>query len=242
MICGALQSAYLPWLGFFDQVNRCDLFIIYDDLDYTKRDWRNRNRIKTPDGPRWLTVPVRHCKIAEHKKINEIEIHNIEKWQQKHWKTLWMNYAQAPFFPLYRDFFHEVFFTPWKYLADLNRTLIDYFIGQLSIKTRVIYSSDAAIERDYKKEYGSHADPTCRIVYLCRRFGASEFLEGDAGANYIRMDQLKSEAVNLRYHRYIHPTYRQQFGDFVPYLSIIDLLFNHGPASLAILSTSNSRN
>lgn len=241
MICGALQSGYLPWLGFFDQINRCDRFVIYDDLDYTKRDWRNRNRVKTPTGARWLTVPVRHGTVS-HRKINEIEIQLEEKWQQKHWKTLWMNYAQAPCFHLYQEFFHELFQTKWKYLGDLNKTIIDHLMLQLGIRTHVLYSSETNIERDYRKEYGKHADPTYRILYLCQRLGASEFLEGDAGVAYLKDAIIERAGLRLQYHRYSHPVYRQQFGSFIPYLSIVDLLFNHGPDSLAILSTSAPRN
>ncbi len=232
---GVLQSGYLPWLGFFDQINRCDLFIIYDDLQYTKRDWRNRNRIKTSQGIFWLTVPIR-AKGAIKKRISQIEICYQQDWPRKHWKALKMNYARAPFFHQYSSFFCELYKKRYTYLSQLNRAIIEYCLKQLGITTPVIYSYEIGIEDEYLKQCKGKIDPTERIIYLCKYFGAHTFLEGSAGRNYINKALLKRAGIKLEYQDYIHPTYPQLFGPFVPYLSVIDLMFNCGEESLKILS------
>ena len=236
MRLGALQTGYLPWLGFFDQVERCDLFIVYDDLQYTRKDWRNRNRIKTADGTLWLTVPV-HAGPAGAARINEVEISSQQEWQHRHWKALKVNYARADFFPRYREFFFALYHVQrWRLLGELNRCILDYLLEVLGITTPIVYSSEAGIEADYFRACGGRTEATERILYLCRRYGASTFVEGASGTNYIREDLVREAGVQLEYHQYRHPTYPQLFGEFVPYLSVVDLLFNHGDRSLKILT------
>ena len=235
MRIGALQTAYLPWLGFFDQIYRCDLFVIYDDLQYTKKDWRNRNRIKTSQGAIWLTVPVTG-KGADKKRICDMEIAPEANWARQHWQALNMNYANAPFFSHYKDFFQRLYKSEWKYLVQLNREIIDYLLIRLGIRTPLLYSSESRIEQDYLSWCGGKTDPTERIANLCRRFGARHFLEGSGGKDYLKEDVLDSAGISVEYHRYPHPRYQQRFGGFIPYLSIVDLLFNHGDDSLAILT------
>ncbi len=235
MKIGAIQTAYLPWLGFFDQICQCDLFIIYDDLQYTKKDWRNRNRIKTSEGAMWLTVPV-VSKAGHKKKINEIQIDTDVRWAAQHWKSLKMNYLKAPFFIQHSDFFHNLYKKNWKQLASLNREIIGACLHWLKIQTEVLYSSESGIEQNYISWCDGKVDATERIVYLCRRFNARCFLEGPAGKNYIKDDLLEDAGICLEYHNYPHPVYSQRFGKFIPYLSIVDLLFNHGDESLSILT------
>lgn len=235
MRIGALQTAYLPWLGFFDQIYRCDLFVIYDDLQYTKKDWRNRNRIKTSQGAIWLTVPVTG-KGADKKRICDMEIAPEANWARQHWQALNMNYANTPFFSRYKDFFQHLYKSEWKYLVQLNREIIDYLLVQLGIETPVVYSSDLGLEEAYVSLCCGKTDPTERILFLCRHLGADHFLEGAAGKTYCNEPLLKDNGIFLEYHEYVHPRYPQRFGPFAPYLSIVDLLFNHGHESLAILT------
>jgi len=235
MKIGALQTAYLPWLGFFDQIYQCDLFIIYDDLQYTKKDWRNRNRIKTSQGPMWLTVP-----LASHgalkKKILDMEIAPTPGWARAHWGALKMNYARAPFFSRYRGFFQDLYQHRWTHLAPLNRAIIDYCLSRLKIRTPVIYSSQSRLEEDYLSWCRGRTDATERIIYICTRFGAQRFFGGPAGKQYIKENLLDRAGICMEYHHYPHPCYRQCFGPFIPYLSIVDLLFNEGDESLSILT------
>lgn len=235
MKIGALQTAYLPWLGFFDQIYRCDLFIIYDDLQYTRKDWRNRNRIKTSQGPMWLTVPV-VAESAHKKRICDIEIAPDMRWAARHWKALKTNYARAPFFSRHSHFFHDLYASQWKYLAPLNREIIDYCLNQLKIRTEVLYSSESCIEQDYLRQCGGKTDATERIVFICNRFGAKSFLEGPSGKQYLKENVLEDAGIILQYHHYPHLRYRQRFGKFIPCLSIVDLLYNYGDESLAILN------
>lgn len=235
MKIGALQTAYLPWLGFFDQIYQCDLFIVYDDLQYTRKDWRNRNRIKTSHGTMCLTVPV-VAKSANRKRICDIEIAQDKRWARRHWQALKINYSRAPFFFQYGDFFQTLYQRHWKHLAPLNQEIIDYCLRLLKIRTAVLYSSKSRIEEDYLSRCGGKTDPTERIIYLCKRFEAQRFLEGQAGKNYLKEDVLDNAGINVEYHRYPHPRYQQLFGRFIPYLSIVDLLFNHGDETLPILT------
>ena len=232
---GALQTAYLPWLGFFDRIRQCDLFVIYDDLQYTKKDWRNRNRIKTSQGAIWLTVPVVEHNALQ-KRICDIEIALDEQWAKQHRRTIEMNYAGTPCFAQYSSFFKDLYRQKWRYLAQLKREILDFCLYRLGIDTEVIYSLESGIEADYLSGCMGRTDPTERIIFLCRRFGATHFLEGSKGRDYVRRDLLEHEGIFLEYHDYTHPVYEQRFGEFIPYLSIVDLLFNHGDKSTAILA------
>ena len=125
MMLGALQPGYLPWLGFFDQIARCDLFILYDDLPYSKDTWRNRNRIRTPQGWCWLSVPVQNTGLL-HKTIREVEIREERQWRRRHWCSLKYHYARAPYFPRYEEFFARLYENKRRFLNDLNLAIIRY--------------------------------------------------------------------------------------------------------------------
>jgi hypothetical protein len=236
MILGALQSSYLPWLGFFEQMARCDVFVIYDDLQYTRKDWRNRNRIKTPQGPMWLTVPV-VVKGLHRPRINDVPIDHSSSWARRHWKALSMNYSRARYFAEHAGFFERLYSQKWTYLADLNRAIIDYLQTRLHIQTCVLYSSEHGLEREFEEQYPPGANATDRIHYLCSRFGATWFYEGASGRQYIQEARLARSGIKIMYQEYVHPVYEQMFGGFTPYLSTVDLLFNMGPASLGILKS-----
>jgi len=235
MRIGALQPGYLPWLGFFDQIARCDLFVLYDDLPYARRSWRNRNRIKTPQGTMWLTVPVVNQGLTR-KRIREVEISEHQNWRNRHWRAIEQNYSRAPHFGAHAKFFEELYARPWRLLADLDREIISYLLGTLGIDTRVIFSSNEGLETDFLGSSGGTANSTERIGFLCERLGADRFLEGTLGRAFLEPDRLAARGITLEFHDYVHPRYRQLFGPFVPYLSVIDLLMNHGEESLAILT------
>jgi hypothetical protein len=242
MRLGALQPGYLPWLGFFDQITRCDVFILYDDLPYSKDTWRNRNRIRTPQGWCWLSVPVQNEGLL-HKTIREVEIKEERRWRRRHWQSLKHNYARAPFFPVYEAFFAELYEQRWRFLIDLNVAIIRYIVQVLGIRTRLVISSETGLEREYAGVRAHPKDPTGRVAFLCQRLGADCFLEGALGQMFMEPARLAPLGITMEFHDYRHPRYHQQFGHyaqlsggFIPYLSVIDLLFNHGPESLAILT------
>jgi hypothetical protein len=226
MIIGILQPGYLPWLGFFEQMYRSDIFVLYDDVQYDKEGWRNRNRIKTANGVQWLTVPIL-MKFSDYPLITDIQINNEVNWRKKHLSSIKQNYKKAPFFKDYVDLFEEAYSRDWNFLVDLDL----YFIMRLAEclgmggKT-IIRSSDVPIK-------GERIE---RLVHLCKHFGADIFYEGAAGRNYIDEGAFLKEGVDVEFQDYDHPIYCQLYGEFISHLSVIDLLFNHGRESLSILT------
>jgi hypothetical protein len=225
MIIGILQPGYLPWLGFFEQMHRSDVFVIYDDVQYDKEGWRNRNRIKTANGIQWLTVPV-HVKLTEHPLIVGTKIDNTVNWRKKHLASMKQNYAKAPFFKGYIHIFEHAYSKEWEYLVDLDI----YFIAKLAEclgmgNKNIIRSSTLDLK----------GDRIGRLINLCKLFGADTFYEGASGKNYIDENEFLSHGIKVEFQNYQHPIYNQLYGDFIPYLSVVDLLFNHGTESLKIL-------
>lgn len=216
-----LQSNYIPWKGYFDLIASVDEFIIYDDMQYTRRDWRNRNQIKTPQGRQWLTVPVK-VKGKYYQTIRETELDGSD-WAQAHWKALTLNYCRAPHFeeiaswlePFYRHSSHT-------HLSVLNRELIEMICAWLGIKTQIRNSWD------YRLVEGK----TERLVDLCVQAGASEYISGPAARDYIQEPLFAERSIQLTWFDYAgYPEYPQLWGEFVHGVTILDLLFNCGKHS-----------
>lgn len=214
-----LQSNYIPWKGYFDMIAAVDEFIIFDDAQFTKNDWRNRNQIKTPKGIEWISVPVGQD-IS--RKINEVMLNDI-RWQKKHWKTFQANYSKAPYFkeiavwlePLYMNMEHKT-------LSALNRAMIESICDYLKIKTRI---TDTSV-------YDLHEDKTQRLVKICQALECDEYISGPAAQDY--MDESKFENANIKltwFDYSSYPKYSQLWGEFVHGVSILDLLFNCGKDS-----------
>lgn len=222
-----IQSNYIPWKGYFDIIHQVDEFILYDDMQYTRRDWRNRNKIKTPQGLQWLTIPV-DVKGKYFQKINETRISEPD-WGKQHWKSISMNYARAPFFktfaPELEAFFHSE--TP-ELLSHVNHALITHICGLLGIKTNITWSSDYEVI-DGKTE---------RLVSLCKQSGATDYYSGPAARDYI-VDELFAEAgIRLHWMDYSgYPEYPQLHGTFEHGVSILDLLFQTGPDATRYMKT-----
>ena len=215
-----LQSNYIPWKGYFDMINMVDEFILYDDMQYTRRDWRNRNKIKTPRGPQWLTIPV-DVKGKYYQKINETCVTGHD-WCQDHWKSIRLNYAHAPYFPEYRDRILAMYEACEQEdsLSRINYTFLTGICEILGIKTKISWSSDYVLA-DGKTE---------RLVSLVRDAGGSEYLSGPAAKDYIVDSCFEEADIRLTYMDYSgYPEYPQLFGDFEHAVSILDLIFNCGP-------------
>ena len=221
-LLAAHQPQYLPWLGFFDKIARADVFVLLDDVQFKKNEWQNRNRIKGPAGPQWLTVPVRH---RFPQTIAEVEIAPPASWSRKHLQALRTNYGKAPCFDAEMPLFVEVLERSWRHLAPLNVALIERLVHRLGIDTELRLSSELAA-RD---------DPTLRLVDLCERLGADAYLSG-SGGDYLDEQPFADAGIELSYQQYDHPRYPQLHGEFEPFLSIVDLLMNCGDDSLAVLS------
>jgi hypothetical protein len=219
-----LQPSYLPWLGYFDQLYRSDVFVVYDDVQYDKHGWRNRNRIKTPQGPQWLTVPV--LTHGQGKPTNrDVRIQTHELWRRKHLQALRTHYGRAPafaeIFPRIEDWLSK----EWEYLWELNLAGLHLVCAMLGLQRDIRLAS----------ALGIGGGQTERLVRICQVLGAGHYLSGDAARAYLDEGAFTAAGIQVEYHGYQHPTYAQLHGDFVSHLSIIDLIMNHGARSLEIL-------
>jgi len=212
------QSNYIPWKGYFDSINAVNEFVIYDDMQFTKRDWRNRNRIKTPNGLMWLTVPV-EVKGKYFQKINETKVSD-RSWGKKHWNSIVHSYSKAENFKDYKQRFEEFYLrdSP-QYLSQINYNFISLICSILGININISWS------HDYKMVEGK----TERLVDLCEQVGATDYYTGPAAKAYMDESFFKQSNINVHYLDYTgYPEYPQLHGDFVHEVSIIDLLFNTG--------------
>jgi len=226
MKIGILQPSYLPWLGYFEQLEQSDVFVLYDDVQYDRGGWRNRNRIKTANGAQWLTVPVL-LKFEEHPLNREVRIDNSSPWKRKHLQAVRQNYAKAPFYQDSIPLFEEAYSRDWEYLIDLNAFFIHGLAGCLGLgEKKIVRSSTLNIQ----------GDRIGRLIAICRLFKADIFYEGAAGKNYMDEKAFADQGIKVEFQDYQHPVYRQLYGDFIPYLSVVDLIFNHGRESLSILT------
>ena len=213
-----LQSNYLPWKGYFDIIHSADLFIFYDDIQFTKNDWRNRNKIKTQTGPAWLTIPVGG---DLNRLINQVTFQD-QRWAKKHWKNIQQYYSRAPFFKLYQDFLEDVYLNrPWSHLSELNQYLIRHIAHDfLEIKTEF---------RD-SKEFETQGKKQDRLMDLLKQAGANSYISGPSAKNYIDEKKFEKAGIRLSYVSYEdYPEYSQFFPPFSHQVFIFDLLFHVGP-------------
>ncbi len=216
-----LQSNYIPWKGYFDMIAAVDEFILYDDMQYTRRDWRNRNKIKTPRGVQWLTVPVL-VKGKYHQKIRETEIDGTE-WAATHWKALAQNYRRSPNFPEISSWLEPLYLeNNFIHISQLNRRFIESICNYLEIKTRITSSWDYSLI-DGKTE---------RLADLCLQAGGTEYISGPAAKDYIDEKIFSDFDIKLTWFDYTgYPEYPQLWSEFTHDVSILDLLFNCGKDS-----------
>jgi glutaredoxin-related protein len=210
------QSNYIPWKGYFDAINQADVFVVYDEMQYTKNDWRNRNKIKTPNGVQWLTIPIQY-KFGQ--KINDTYI-SQSNWSNKHWKTICQNYSKAPFFSLYKDAFESLYSNiDLLNISDINVKFITEINRLLGIDTKIIRSKDLIFEGD-KNE---------RLVQIIKQLNCDHYISGPAAKDYMDLKMFNDNVINVEYLAYSnYPEYHQLFGDFEHGVSILDLLFNKG--------------
>jgi hypothetical protein len=213
-----VQSNYIPWKGYFDMIASVDEFILFDDAQYTRRDWRNRNQIKTPQGVQWLTVPVQ-SKGKYLQKINDTAIDGSD-WAPSHWKALVQNYHRAPHFDEIAAWLHTLYSTVIDaQLSQMNRRFIEAVCAYLNIKTIISNSSDYTL-LEGKSE---------RLADLCTQAGGSEYISGPAAKDYITEDVFTERDIKLTWFDYSgYKEYPQLWGKFTHGVTILDLLFNCG--------------
>lgn len=223
MIVAVHQPQYLPWLGYFEKIDRADIFVLLDTVQFKKNEWQNRNRIKTASGPQWLTVPVTY---RFPQRIDEVGINKRERWQHRQKQSLLSNYRQSPYWEQIAPFLDEIFTPDWDFLSPLNLFVVKRLAGILGISTPLHVASELTAFPE---------DPDERLIAITKHFGADTYLAGAGGRDYMDLDRYGKNGVKVIFQEYHHPVYEQRFGDFEPFLSVLDLLFNHGPESLRIL-------
>ena len=215
-----VQSSYIPWKGYFDLIRRADCFILYDDAQYTQRDWRSRNRIKTKDGLQWLTIPIAHP--ARTQRIRDTRIADAT-WNRRHWRAIASAYARAAYFAQYRDALEDLYgqmTTPW--LSEINRGFIEAICRWFGITTPLTWSSD----------YTLAAGQSARLVDLCRQLGATHYLSGPTARGYLDVSLFDQAGMTVSFMDYSgYPVYTQVHPPFEHAVSAVDLLLNAGPAA-----------
>jgi hypothetical protein len=213
-----VQSNYVPWRGYFDMIGSVDEFILLDDAQYTRRDWRNRNRIKTPQGPAWLSIAV-EAKGKYTQAIRETRVADVQ-WPDRHWSTLRHAYARADGFAHVAGFVEELYATvPSPMLSDINHHFLTQVCERLGISTPITWSSD----------YRAEGARTERLLDLCRKAGASEYVSGPAARAYLDESLFTHEAISVSWFEYgPYEEYDQVHPPFEPQVSILDVLLNTG--------------
>jgi len=229
MIVTIHQPAYLPWLGYFHKINLADVFVFFDTTQFEKNSFINRNKIKTPRGPIWLTAPV---KLKGHleKEIKQIGLAD-QDWPEKHWRAIEVNYKKAKYWPLYAEGLRELYKKEYGNIADICYDQLILFLSWLKIKTKVVRSSELKPRQSKKLDL---------VLDILEEVKASGYISGALGRDYIDPRRFKDKKIKLYYQNYQHPEYSQLWGgEFIKYLSLIDLLFNEGEKSLEIITRNN---
>jgi hypothetical protein len=229
LIIAVHQPQYLPWLGYFDKIDKAEFFCFLDNVQYKKNEWQNRNRIKTASGWQWLTVPVLY---RFPQKIDTVRINNQVNWQKKHLQALITNYSKAPFFDAFISFFEQVYTKQWELLADLNIYLVQQIIEMLNLEKKTVVNASELQLRE---------DPTDRLIDICQTLGADTYLSGPNGANYMDLERFRKKGIRVALQDFHHPRYPQLYGDFQSHLSIVDLLFNCGPNGIEKIREYNPK-
>jgi hypothetical protein len=229
MTVSIMQPAYLPWLGYFDRLRQSDLHIILDHVNLdgnSKTKFSNRNKVRTPEGWTWLTVPLRSKGKHGNLFLNLVEVSEDSSWRSKHWQTLKSCYGKAPHFSEHKLFFEEFYDTEWMKLNDLIERSTEYLKKSLGTTCQTLKSSEMEIP-------GEKAD---LILNLCISVGATKYISGPFGRDYLDSKSFLEAGIELVFHDYKHPEYKQSFPGFEPYMSVVDLLFNHGNESMEIIA------
>ena len=222
MILSAHQPAYLPWLGYFEKIQKADVFIYLDTVQFEKNSFINRNKIKTPQGGQWLTIPV---KVKGHTNgtLIDTEVDDGQPWRSKHLKSIEMNYRKAPYFT---ECFPKIERLPWiptNNLAELCWQQLNFWLTEFQIDTQIIRSSELDI-RSKKSDL---------VLDLCKHFAAEHYLSGALGRDYLNENDFAVAGIKVEYQEFIHPVYPQRWGGFEPYMGIVDYWMNCGSGTLA---------
>lgn len=233
IIISGHQPVYLPWLGLFHKLSLCDRFVYMDTVQYLENDWNNRNKIRTPQGWMWLTIPIDRKKSG--KMLHEIYLSGADSggvnWQTKHWQSIETNYKKTRYFETYAEPLREVYLaTRWERLIDFCWVQFNLFRRWLGLEAQTVIRMS---------EYSFAGNKDLLVLDHCRKLNADAVVFGTNGRNYVDLSVFRANNIKVYFQEYVHPVYEQRFSGFEPYLSLIDLMFNHGPNSIDILLTNN---
>jgi hypothetical protein len=234
MIVSAHQPLFIPWIGYFDKINKVDLFVLLDDVQYTSTGWINRNSIKNHLGSQNLSVPIIKKKKTLEKKINEVKIDNKMdfKWKSIHLKAFQLNYGKATYFKEIFALMKKIYGMPFETLSNFDINFIKLICDYLRIETKLVLSS----------ELGITGRKTDLIIDTCIKTNATSFMLGMGGSrDYADRKKMESAGIKIVEQNFKHPSYNQLFGEFIPNLSVLDLLFNEGPNAASIIANSSKR-
>ena len=220
-----LQPSFLPWQGHLDQYAWCDRFVLYDDVQFDKHGWRNRNRILTSQGVAWLSIPV---KAKGAPLVNQVEVDYAQPWRRKHLESLRQAYSKAAHFDWLYPELQKYYANDWKLLLDWDVEGLKWLTSLLGMPWKGLFSSQLAVP----------GQKTERLIGICQKLGATQYLTGDAARDYLDESQFQEIDVEVIWHGYQHPSYPQRGGEFVSHLSIVDLMFHRGLDSLTTLRRS----
>ena len=214
-----MQPTYLPWLGYFDLMDRSDIFVFYDDVQFVGRSWHHKNKIKQKNGELLITVPV-FQKGELDQTINQARINNVGNWAKKHLRNIEHGYSKARYYREYIEELRSIYHNNYEKVIDLNLTIIEFLKEKLKINTVTALSSSLGIPKGEKREE--------RVVNICKYYDADIIFEGVGGKSFADLTPFAEAGLEVVFHDYKHPVYNQLHGDFIPYLSVLDLLLNEG--------------
>lgn len=220
------QPEHLPWLGFLDKARRADLLVLLDSVQFRKNYFQNRNRVRASNGAAWVTVPVL-TKGSSAQSISDVRINSggSQRWREKYWGMVEQVYRSAPFWNEWAAPIHDALWTDTPSLSQLNERLIEVLFGAFGVTVRIVRSSQLDVA-------GARSE---LLLSICRATGADRYLSGVSGRDYLDMALFEAAGIAVDFHEFHHPLYRQRYEPFVPCMSAIDLLFNHGPESANVL-------
>jgi hypothetical protein len=230
MIVSIHQPAYLPWLGYFHKIALSDVFVILDTTQYEKNSYNNRNKIKTSNGSIWLTVPVLSKGKFKNNFLKDVKISD-NHWQKKHWRTIEMCYSKSPYFDEFKDDIKFFYDQEWDNIINLTFSMLKYFVNLFEIDTKLILSSNLNDIEGLKSDL---------VLSICKNQNADLYISGSQGKDYLELNKFKNAGIEVYFQEYKHPEYNQKYGDFLPYMSILDVLFNEGKEeTIKLISKGN---
>lgn len=219
-----VQSSYIPWKGYFDLIRSVDMFLLLDNVQFTRRDWRNRNRIKTREGLAWLSIPV-HTRGRYTQLIQDTTTSDPD-WGRRHWQTIRANYAKSPYFDRYAERFADLYERSSARLSEINHAFIAAICDSLGITTPMAWSS----------AFETRNTPSERLIDLCRAVGGTDYLSGPSAREYLDVAAFNADGVAVQFADYSgYPEYAQPHGPFEHHVSVLDLLFCTGPRALEFM-------